>query len=469
MDPQSVKQPGAEPPKLPPPEDRCRPNKEYRDIVWAVLWVIHLVMVLALLIIGSGKEFPKDEEINTESNTHNNDSDGSYGEIGLTDKQRDTMLLTILSSCGVAMVFAVVWLIIMQKFAKQLIYFTLLAAPVICTLLALIMIYLGIIEGAITMAIVVAISMYIYIISRPRIPFSTKVLQTCVSVTQKYTGMIWTSVISLFVTIIWIVLWILAVIQLAKFDKGMQNPIAFFMILSFYWTLPLIKNVCHVTYCGTMATWYFFAGTESGVQQPVSRSLKRATTTSFGSVCFGSLLIAIMEMLRSMFEKAQRGSGGFIACCVLLVFSCMQEILEMFTKYAFVHVAVYGVPFCEAGKMTWDLIKSSGVDGIINDLLITRVLNLGGILGGIVCAIYAGLVSYDALKDEIVWCIVCILVAFIVGIVLVRLVMTVVDSCSACLFVCYAEASDVLEANQPELATEFREAHDKITQRSTPV
>lgn len=52
----------------------------------------------------------------------------------------------------------------------------------------------------------------------------------------------------------------------------------------------VIKNVVHVTASGLMATWYFLSGVGMP-RNPTSLAFKRATTTSFGSICLGSLLV----------------------------------------------------------------------------------------------------------------------------------------------------------------------------------
>lgn len=46
-------------------------------------------------------------------------------------------------------------------------------------------------------------------------------------------------------------------------------------------------------------------------------------------------------------------------------------------------MAIYGKDFCTAGKDTWRLIKSRGIDAIINDSLIGNVLGFGMIFAGL--------------------------------------------------------------------------------------
>lgn len=46
-------------------------------------------------------------------------------------------------------------------------------------------------------------------------------------------------------------------------------------------------------------------------------------------------------------------------------------------------MAIYGKDFCTAGKDTWRLIKSRGIDAIINDSLIGNVLGFGMLFTGL--------------------------------------------------------------------------------------
>lgn len=94
-----------------------------------------------------------------------------------------------------------------------------------------------------------------------------------------------------------------------------------FCFFSFYWTSQVIANIVHVTISGLFATYYFLMGSEQGMtKSPTVESFKRACTTSIGSICFGSLVIAIIQTLRTIAQLARgNGSDGimaFVACLI---------------------------------------------------------------------------------------------------------------------------------------------------------
>jgi uncharacterized membrane protein YidH (DUF202 family) len=90
----------------------------------------------------------------------------------------------------------------------------------------------------------------------------------------------------------------------------------------------------HVTTAGTVATWWFVPDEASAWwSQALSESLARATTYSFGSICFGSFIVAFVQALRAV-ERHARGQEdlGMVLCVVDCILGCLQSIIEYFNK-----------------------------------------------------------------------------------------------------------------------------------------
>lgn len=141
----------------------------------------------------------------------------------------------------------------------------------------------------------------------------------------------------------------------------------------------------------------------------------------------------------------------------------IEDILEYFNKYAFVQVAVYGKDYYTAGKDTWNLCKTRGIDAIINDDLIGSVLFVGSLLTGILniggVAIYlasAGLIANTTILT------VSFIVAFFVGIAEFGIVAAVIDSGVATTFVCIAEDPAALARTKPDLYREIQVTYPQI-------
>ena len=119
--------------------------------------------------------------------------------------------------------------------------------------------------------------------------------------------------------------------------------LVFSMLLSYHWTYQVIKNVLHVTVAGVVGTWWFVpTEATSFCSAGVRDSFVRSITTSFGSICLGSLLVAIIEALRSMVRNArENGDGGILLCLAECLLACLQDILEVSEGCEYVVVVMY--------------------------------------------------------------------------------------------------------------------------------
>lgn len=73
---------------------------------------------------------------------------------------------------------------------------------------------------------------------------------------------------------------------------------AFFLLLALFWGQQVVQNILTCTTAGVVATWWYRERSEGSV----TGSLYRSMTTSFGSICFGSLLVAILQTLETVSE-----------------------------------------------------------------------------------------------------------------------------------------------------------------------
>lgn len=138
----------------------------------------------------------------------------------------------------------------------------------------------------------------------------------------------------------------------------------------------------------------------------------RATTTSFGSICLGSLLVAILQTIRAILRSLKRSErGNLLVCLAECLVGCIEHLLQYFNIYAFAQVAIYGKSYCQAAKDTWSLISSHGIQAIINDDLISGVLTMGVFVGGCICGGVAAAVGYLTIPNY--W-IACAVIGFLV-------------------------------------------------------
>jgi len=236
------------------------------------------------------------------------------------------------------------------------------------------------------------------------------------------------------------------------------------MLLCAYWGWQVVSNLAYVATCGGVATWYFDPSSLSrgvGCCKPsVLEALGRACCSSFGSICAGSLLVAIVQTIGAIvryIELKAREDGNLVfvlaSCCLRCFVSCIESLLELFNEWAFVYVAIYGTSFATAGRAVFRLVDSHGLTTILTSLVADSVLGYGiffASLAGTGCAF----VAVGGAGGELV---AAFLLSWLVGATCLSPVRAAIRTT----LVCYAEAPSVLRSLEPKLHDAFAEIKAK--------
>ena len=113
------------------------------------------------------------------------------------------------------------------------------------------------------------------------------------------------------------------------------------------WTCAVLSNVVHCTSASCVANWWY---REEPSKTIVKKSFKRSLTSLLGSICLGSLLLALIRKTRLLLEflirrievaeglvpsAAVSALQRYVLNCLRLVLGGMDWLLEYFNKYAF--------------------------------------------------------------------------------------------------------------------------------------
>jgi len=304
-----------------------------------------------------------------------------------------------------------------------------------------------------------------------RIPFASVNLLTACTAIRKNFCVVFVAYFFIALALGWSLLWAVAVAGVSnKVIVESDNPYEgnqvnwgylFLLFLSYFFTHQVIQNTTHCVVAGTVGTWWFSPG-DSGCGA-VMGSLVRSLTTSFGSICFGSLLVAIIQATRALANAARDNENQILVCIAQCILSCLESLLEYFNKWAFVYVGLYGYSYMEAGKNVITLFKNRGWEAIIADDLIGNVFFFLSLCVGLICAaigfaLGAGQDQWfvNAPYNSDVQYSVSVL-GFIVGLVLTSILMSTIASAVNTVIVCFAEGPAEFEANHPELSAKMRE------------
>jgi len=465
-------------------------NPKYQD-VWATFIFIASVIVtivtaivtiptMKLEDINRAKESYSNNIYNKYGNGNYNFSSKNYYKRADEESKRPTLfeIFIFLSiSFGSNIILTFFYIILVQKFTGKMIMGTLISAILLNIIYGIIVLltggtYLCIIPFA--MAALISIAFFTW---KKRIPFAKVMLKNVITVTKQYPATILIGFIGGVIAIVWYAFTIITIYCLFPDKISTERVIIglilfIFLTFSLYFTTEVIKNTIHVTCSGLFAT-YYFRGIDSpeknkievDVKNPTLKSLKRALTTSFGSICFGSLLISGINTLRALTrdgldQSADTGGGivKIIGYCAKWILKPFKDIIEYFNMYAFTEVAIYGKPFCQAAKDTWTLCKAHGIEALIKDNLIFNVFIGGKLLVGYISTAITFLTGI-LITENIETLIIFSIISFISSFLIFSIPSKVINSGVATTFVCLCEDPDTLRQTKPELYEKVKETY----------
>eukprot|EP01119_Soliformovum_irregulare_P025819 TRINITY_DN9656_c0_g1_i1.p1 TRINITY_DN9656_c0_g1~~TRINITY_DN9656_c0_g1_i1.p1 ORF type:complete len:454 (-),score=76.03 TRINITY_DN9656_c0_g1_i1:48-1409(-) len=434
------------PPVYAPNETKFPDRSIYRDLLFAILFIVNLLAVVALLIVGIVKDGQQQAVY--------------FSQLDIPAHELQIIAAVVVGSITVAAVYSTVYLFIIRRFTRQVIIITLIASVVLWLGFSVFLFIQRQIWPAVITLIGAVISGVCYFFWRARIPFAVQMLQTVTARIDEYPAMTNVAYTSLALQFLWIALWA-GTVTMTRSLVGNNDTLAYiygvFLILAFYWVSQVVKNVTHVTTSGTFASWYFY-GSQGMPSNPTLKAFKRTMTTSFGSVCLGSLLVAALKTLRTLVNSARNQSNEFIVCITDCILGIIDGLIQYFNIYAFAQVAIYGKSYCQAAKSTWQLLKSHGIEAIINDNIISGVLSMGAFIGAVITAIFGATLSYIFVPEY--W-ILCASIGLVVGFVMSIVSMEVIESGVATIFVCFAMDPIALQRNDVILYNKFYETYNQ--------
>ena len=232
-------------------------------------------------------------------------------------------------------------------------------------------------SGGIVFLVFGVFAIFCFVSWIPRIPFSVLMLQTAIDVSKNFGHVYLVSFLGGLIAAAfgaWFSVTLVAVY--VKYEPG-SNPscstsaggtggcssaivigLVVYITFAAYWITEWLKNTIHTTISGVYGAWYF--SPKNPPKGPTRGAAKRALTYSFGSISLGSLLVAIINMLRqacSIAQQQEANSGNGAAACALCILGCIIGLLDwavqFINRYAFSYMALYGKNYIQSAKDTW--------------------------------------------------------------------------------------------------------------------
>lgn len=463
-----------------------QPNR-YRDAWAAILFLASHAVLLYLALAWGVPALHYSTDVdgdndgndgNDNNNNNDNDNDDSISFTGL--------LWLLVTSSGAALLLSGIALSVLIKAAHRLVQASLLLTVASNVAVVLYLLAAGYWTGAIGALLLLAMAAWYAVAVWRRVPFAAANLATAVQAVHSNGGLVLTAhcltLTVALMTMVWALAWLGVYVRSAdcgnsSSDQGgngecvshMHPLVLTALLLMFYWTAAVGKNVLHVTTAGVVGTWWFAPDEACTFCSPaVNDSLVRACTFSAGSVCLGSLLTAILQVLHHLAHAARRHGRGheFLLCVLDCILGCLERLTTYFNKFAYVYIGLYGYDYLTAGKKVMSLFVERGWTAIINDNLVSRVLALVciviGLLTGCVGLLLAraspGWVSEFGNSATAV----AFLIPALVGTAFAYILMGVVASAVDTVIVAFCEAPLEFEQNHPGLSVQMVEAWRQI-------
>ncbi|TGZ82543.1 DUF580-domain-containing protein [Ascodesmis nigricans] len=393
-------------PNEPPPpystfdEKFAIPNPKWNDLWAAILFLVTfggLVVVSGLSIRG----------YSATKGTNGNGIYNNKNDFGLSTN-------TIILFAFVLAVAAVVgfgYLLIARKFTKQLIWITAIANVVVGIGTAIYYFSRKYYSGAIVFLLFALFYAFCFWTWRSRIPFTVLLFETSIDVARNFGHVFMVSAIGGAAALAagaWFAVTFVAVY--AKYTPDPNNPacnvggtgscgkgkligLLVFTVFGFYWLSEVIKNVMHTSVSGVYGSWYFCSQSNFPKNATLG-AFKRAMTYSFGSICFGSLVVSIIQLIKQAVSIARQDAamdgnivGTILFCCLECFIGLIEWLVTFFNHYAYSYIALYGEAYIPSAKQTWRMMKDRGFDALIADCLVDPVLTAGAVFVGYLCCL----------------------------------------------------------------------------------
>lgn len=225
----------------------------------------------------------------------------------------------------------------------------------------------------------------------------------------------------------------------------------YFFIFGTLWSNALIQALGLFIIASACCMWYYNHGANSELDSPIMRSLKMAFRYHFGSLAFGSFILAVVQFLQmivEVFKKQAENSGAaqnkcfeYAINCLRCCLACIERIVQFINETAYIQIALRGKNFCSAAKDGFEIVLNNGIRYLVVAGIGKLMMLIGRILiaVGTTLAFYCLITFVPSIKSGIMEPLYLLLIVFIIGFAIGALFIFVysiaIDTILACFIV----------------------------------
>jgi len=183
--------------------------------------------------------------------------------------------------------------------------------------------------------------------------------------------------------------------------------IQFVNLFGFYWTINFVTAVGQCTLAGAFASWYFaFKKPDDVPALPLFNSFLRSFW-HLGTLAFGSLIIAIVQILRAILDyidrktkQTQSSVGKCLMCFCKCCLWCLEKCVRYISKNAYILTAMFGYNFCKSSCKAVKLIvsnaaRAAALDGTTGFMLFLGKMMVALGCGALTWAFFSGQIQVE--------------------------------------------------------------------------
>jgi len=139
--------------------------------------------------------------------------------------------------------------------------------------------------------------------------------------------------------------------------------LAWYILFCLFWTTTFIGAMGQLIVAMCAARWYFTRDKSKIHSGAIFANMWTVLRYHMGTAAFGSLIIAIILLLRAIVMYFQRKAkqlnstlAGILLCCCQCCLWCAQKCMEFISKNAYIYTSMFGTPFCKSAREAFSLI-----------------------------------------------------------------------------------------------------------------
>eukprot|EP00040_Diaphanoeca_grandis_P014167 m.71688 g.71688 ORF g.71688 m.71688 type:complete len:699 (-) comp24380_c1_seq1:84-2180(-) len=249
------------------------------------------------------------------------------------------------------------------------------------------------------------------------------------------------------------------------------NYFFWFSIFAFLWVLQLFVACQQMIIAGCVTKYYVTGGDPPN--GAFCRSVYILMRYHLGTACFGSLIIAVVQLIRILFEYVKRKTDGpnkgtlvkFVEKCLTCCLWCLEKCLKFINKNAYIETMLCGLDFCSAACQAFKVILKN----ILKIGALTFVGTIVIFMIKLLTSCLVAFIAFEWLKDrpEITLLGLVVFFVFVVGWFVGDAFASVYEMVADTLLICFCEdkAQNGGEPKGPKTLAKLINKHGKLDKK----